>query len=80
MKTSKSYHILLFANMDEINYHYNGRFEGNVLTVGRTGCGKTTFRKYCKKSCLETFSRFGGYQNLSFLNKGNIILKPVLKI
>ena len=24
-------------------YTYNGKFEGNVLIVGRTGCGKTTF-------------------------------------
>ena len=24
-------------------YLYNGRFEGNILIVGRTGCGKTTF-------------------------------------
>ena len=22
---------------------YNGQFSGNVLVVGRTGCGKTTF-------------------------------------
>ena len=27
----------------EINYIYNGEFEGNILVVGRTGCGKTTF-------------------------------------
>ena len=28
--------------MEETNYSYNGRFDGNIL-VGRTGCGKTTF-------------------------------------
>ena len=22
---------------------YNGQFRGNILVVGRTGCGKTTF-------------------------------------
>ena len=22
---------------------YNGQFRGNILIVGRTGCGKTTF-------------------------------------
>ena len=27
--------------MDE--YTCDGKFEGNVLIVGRTGCGKTTF-------------------------------------
>ena len=29
--------------MDEIKYSYDGTFEGNILIVGRTGCGKTTF-------------------------------------
>ena len=31
--------------MDQIlgEYTYDGKFEGNVLIVGRTGCGKTTF-------------------------------------
>ena len=25
------------------NYIYDGRFKGNILVVGRTECGKTTF-------------------------------------
>ena len=25
------------------NYTYDGQFHGNVLIVGRAGCGKTTF-------------------------------------
>ena len=29
--------------MDEIKYSYDGTFEGNILIVGKTGCGKTTF-------------------------------------
>ena len=29
--------------MDEIKYTYDEIFEGNILIVGRTGCGKTTF-------------------------------------
>ena len=29
--------------MDEVNYTYDGKFESNILVVGRTGCGKTTF-------------------------------------
>ena len=29
--------------MDEVVYTYNGKFEGNIFMVGRTGCGKTTF-------------------------------------
>ena len=28
--------------MDKIKYMYDGKFEGNILIVGRTGCGKTT--------------------------------------
>ena len=24
-------------------YNYDGKFQGNILVVGRTGCGKTTF-------------------------------------
>ena len=26
-----------------MSYFYNAKFEGNILTVGQTGCGKTTF-------------------------------------
>ena len=26
-----------------INYTYDGKFKGNILVVGQTGCGKTTF-------------------------------------
>ena len=26
-----------------MSYIYNGKFEGNILVVGRTGCGKTGF-------------------------------------
>ena len=29
--------------MDEIDYTYNEKFEGNIFVVGRTGCKKTTF-------------------------------------
>ena len=28
---------------DEVNYTYDAKFEGNILVVGRTGSGKTTF-------------------------------------
>ena len=27
----------------ESRYSFDGKFEGNILVVGRTGCGKTTF-------------------------------------
>ena len=40
--------------MNEINYSYNGNFEGNILIVGRNGSRKTTFvQKLAKK-------KFGG--------------------
>ena len=29
--------------MDEMKYSYDGKFEGNILTVRRTRSGKTTF-------------------------------------
>ena len=32
-----------------MTYVYDGQFKGNILVVGKTGCGKTTF--------LETFFR-----------------------
>ena len=28
---------------NEMNYSFDAKFEGNILVVGRTGCGKTTF-------------------------------------
>ena len=38
--------------MDEIKYSYDGKFEGNILIVGRTRCGKTTFFKNLGKNKL----------------------------
>ena len=38
--------------MDEVNYTYNGKFEGKVLIVGRTGCGKTTIVQNLGKNNL----------------------------
>ena len=35
--------------MEEVKYSYNGRFDGNILVVGRTGCGKTTFVRNLQK-------------------------------
>ena len=29
--------------MDKIKYIHDGRFDGNILVVGRTSCEKTTF-------------------------------------
>ena len=38
--------------MDEIKYSYDGRFDGNILVVGRTVCGKTTFVQNLAKNQL----------------------------
>ena len=27
----------------EMNYSYDAKFDGNIVIVGGTGCGKTTF-------------------------------------
>ena len=33
-------------------YTYDGKFNGNILVVGRTGCGKTTFIQHLGKNEL----------------------------
>ena len=35
---------------DELNYTNDTKFEGNILVVGRTGCGKTTFVQNLEKN------------------------------
>ena len=39
-----------------MSYTYDGKFEGNILVVERTGCGKTGF---AQKLAVNRF--FGGY-------------------
>ena len=36
----------------ENEYIYDGQFHGNILVVGRTGCGKTTFIQKLGKNKL----------------------------
>ena len=50
--------------MDEMNYAYNGKFEGNILIVGRMGCGKTTFVQNLGKNKL-----FGGIDKVLWIFK-----------
>ena len=38
--------------MDEVDYAYNGKFERNILVVGKTGCGKTNFLQNLGKNRL----------------------------
>ena len=41
-----------FRRMDEVNYTYDGKFEGKILVVGITGCGKAAFAQNLKKNKL----------------------------
>ena len=35
---------------NEMNYTYDAKFEGNILVVGKTGCGKTRFVQNLEKN------------------------------
>ena len=50
--------------MDKIKYSYNGKFKGSILTVGRTGCGKTTFVQNLAKNKL-----FGELTEICWISK-----------
>ena len=45
------------------NYFYNTKFSGNVLIVGRTGCGKTYFTQ---KLAINRF--FGHLKNVEWVS------------
>ena len=47
--------------MSEMNYSYDAKFEGNILIVGRTGCGKSTFAQNLGKNKIlgKTRKPFG---------------------
>ena len=54
----------------ENKYSFDGKFEGNILIVGRTGCGKTTFIQNLGKNRMfgnEIIEVF--WVSKSFLNK-----------
>lgn len=48
----------------DVNYTYDGKFEGNVLTVGQTGCSKTTFIQNIAKNIL-----FGDIKEIFWMSK-----------
>ena len=47
-----------------VEYSYNGKFEGNILIVGQTGCGKTTFIQNIAKNNL-----FGELKEIFWISK-----------
>ena len=50
--------------MDEIEHTYDGKFEGNILLVGRTASGKTTFVQNLGKKYL-----FGDISEVYWISK-----------
>ena len=48
----------------EVNYTYDAKFEGNILVVGRTGCGKTTFVQNLGKNKM-----FGDIKEVFWISK-----------
>ena len=61
------------------NYTYSGKFSGNVLIVGRTECGKTTFME---KLALHNFfgilkKKQNGYLALALQKKEKLKFKQI---
>ena len=50
--------------MDGVNYSYDGKFEGNIFVVGRTGCWKTTFVENLGENKL-----FGDIKEVCWISK-----------
>ena len=49
---------------NEMNYSYDAKFEGNILVVGRAGCGETTFVQSLGKNKM-----FGEIKEVTWLSK-----------
>ena len=58
------YFIFFLQTMAETKYSYDGKSEGNVLVVGRTGCGKTTFVQNLARNKL-----FGDIKEVFWISK-----------
>ena len=53
--------------MNEIKSSFDGKFEGNILIVGRTRCGKTTFvQNLGKNKLFGNITTVYGFQKLAF--------------
>ena len=60
-KSTKDYTL---RRMNEIKSSFDGKFEGNILIVGRTRCGKTTFVQNLGKNKL-----FGNITTVYWISK-----------
>ena len=49
---------------NEMNFSFDAKFEGNILVVERTGCGKTTFVQNLAKNKM-----FGEIKEVTWLSK-----------
>ena len=49
---------------NDIGYFCDGKFEGNILIAGQTGCGKTTFVQNLAKNKI-----FGSIKDVYWLSK-----------
>ena len=47
-----------------MSYLYDAKFEGNILIIGQTGCGKTTFVQSLAKNKM-----FGNIKEVFWLSK-----------
>ena len=56
--------------MATVEYTYDAKFEGNILAVGQTGCGKTTFIQKLAKNNL-----FGEQQEIFWLSKISLLVE-----
>ena len=76
----------------DVNYCYDRKFEGYILIIGQTGCGKTTFTQNIaknnlfgelktgrEKSILEFFSKNVNFKYLQSMDEFNKDLDFVQK-
>ena len=62
--------------MDELEHTYDGKFEGNVLVVGRTACQKEHLcRMWANTIYLVTYLKFTGYLKSLFQKKEKMLLE-----
>ena len=66
--------------MDErfVKYSYDGSFDGNILIVGRTGCGKMTFIQKIAQNKMFGKDMFFGFQKFILVLKEKKVLENVL--
>ena len=66
--------------MENVEHTYDAKFEGNILIVGQTGCGKITFiHNLAESDLLVTLKKFSGYQKYSFNRREKKTSRAVLK-